>query len=97
MPALAPTRIALKDEEKRVADQVVNLALEKRNVRELLSKANLIKHGFLNPTVDEAPERMIRKKPPADKASKASLAEKARGKRPVKESTSESAATPGFA
>lgn len=51
-----------------------------------MSKANLIKYGFLNPTVDEAPPRMRRKKPTAAKAIKASLKEKARGKLLMEES-----------
>ena len=93
--AVAPTRTTLRDEEKRVADQVLSLPPEKRNVRELLSKENLIKYGFLNPTTDRAPRRMTKKKqvaakapraPKVPKVTKASLTEKARGKLPAKES-----------
>ena len=95
--AVAPTRTALKDEEKRVADQVLTLPPEKRNVRELLSRENLIKHGFLNPAIDEVPRRMVKKKLAVAKAPKASLREKARGKRPMKESRNPCDASRGVA
>lgn len=64
-------------------------------MRELLSRENLIKHGFLNPSIDEARRRMTKKKqavakapkaPKAPRVTKASLQEKARGKLPMKES-----------
>lgn len=66
-------------------------------MKELLSRANLIKHGFLNPIVEEALARMPRKKQAAAKATKASLTEKAKGKRPMKESMSARDATLLFA
>lgn len=66
-------------------------------MRELLSKDNLIKYGFLNPAVDETPKRMARKRPVTARAPKASLKEKARGKRPIKESMDSCDASPWLA
>lgn len=53
-------------------------------MKELLTKKNLIKHGFLNPTVDKAPIRMAKKKQAATKSIKATIREKAKGSAPRK-------------
>ena len=55
--AAAPTRTVLKGVAKEYADSIVDLPFEKRDIKRLLTTANLVECGFLKPGARLTPKK----------------------------------------